>query len=242
MTKKIKFLLSCSFLILLTGLFSNAWSQEIALKEGVYTSFYSFVNQMPMVEMSIQVKDFDSYKRKLIRGSNIKILSSLKLKKKELKNIKKMMWGFYDGQNLYINSNNYHGNSLQSTTNLTYGNSSPMPFISPMPFTGLQIRNKKNNKILFNKVEYLGLRYSYFESISELTEETNLAAIAENLSIIKNYFVINMETGKIFPMNKQTVEELLEEDQELWKKFLEDKKNKGNQLYYIQEFNKRNSY
>ena len=250
-----KFFLSCCLTLLLTALSLKAWSQDKDLKPGIYTSFFSFQNQRPIPDLSIELLGDGHYKYSWISKNEVKIVSPYKLKGKEMKNIKEMMWGFFDGEDLYISSVNFPTITYHTLPypHKTYGGpSNPSAFAgslnrtTPLGFFNIfpRSRSKKNimgdRTVSFSKVEFLGLRYSYFEEINNFSESTGIH-IAEELHLVKNYFVLNMENGIIFPMNKQTVEELLEEDPELYSRYLEDKKETENQLYYIQEFNRRNS-
>ena len=250
-----KFFLSCCLTLLLTAWSLKAWSQNIDLKAGIYTSFFSFQNQRPVPGLSIELQGDDHWKESWVSKNDVKIVSPHKLKGKEMKNIKEMMWGFFDGQDLYISSVNFPTVTYHTLPypHKTYGGPS-----NPSAFAGNQNRTsplgifpifprsaRKNNlmgdrTVLFSKVEFLGLRYSYFEEKNELSESLE-HYIAEEFLLVRSYFVLNMENGIIFPMDKQTVEELLEEDPELYSRYLEDKKDTENQLYYIQEFNRRNS-
>ena len=199
-----------------------------------------------------------------------------------MKNIKELMWGFFDGQDLYISSVNFPTVTYHTLPypHKTYGDpSSPTAFsgslkhsapdqniphkteilrgphginnnilnhTTPLGFFNIfpRAKRKKNlmgdRKVSFSKVEFLGLRYSYFEEKNELSESFEYY-IAQEFLLIRSYFVLDMENGIVFPMNKQTVEEFLEEDPELYSRYMEDKKDTENQLYYIREFNRRNS-
>lgn len=93
-----------------------ALGQELNLRVGIYNSFYNFVNDRPL-PARIQVRwrtDDPMYPnevkvekdgRRYVPSDRVSFLPGIKVKRRAY--AKRNMWGFYDGENVYISSKTY---------------------------------------------------------------------------------------------------------------------------------------
>ncbi len=74
------------------------------IKSGAYSSLHAFVIQEPMDGITVTISAMpDSYEWR-IEPYRLNLTFPKSIGKRERKNLKYTLWGFYDGSNLYINS------------------------------------------------------------------------------------------------------------------------------------------
>ncbi|MDF9795729.1 hypothetical protein OKW21_000992 [Catalinimonas alkaloidigena] len=85
---------------------SPAFAQTEGIKVGAYSSFYSFIENRPIPGISVSIVEADNSRDRLfVPFTLLRFEAPFKIKRKEY--AKSRLWGFYDGNNLYISSKNY---------------------------------------------------------------------------------------------------------------------------------------
>ena len=191
-------------------------AQNLDLEVGIYNSFYNFVNNQPL-PAQIRVEKFPTNdpmyaheeesssidNRKYVSSNQIAFLPGIKIKKRGY--VKRNMWGFYDGQYVYINSKNY------AQTNVTR----------------------------YSRILHFG-RYCYFYGATDIYKKTagTIGGLVGTLPL-GHFYLLDMESGKIYKLDKTTVEEILAEYPDLHRRFQSSKQSTEHLLEFIEEYNKR---
>ena len=88
---------------------------------GIYTTFTNFVRKNPVPGVTVYFKDPERIENRVWFGSVfIKLKSDLKLNTSSKNNMRNLCWGFSDGENVYINANNYVKVSYHRFTKILY--------------------------------------------------------------------------------------------------------------------------
>jgi hypothetical protein len=145
-------------------------------------------NDQPLPGYKISFEQAPDSTTKWINLSNLRI-------KPRLKNAKRNIWGFSDGQCYYINSLLYDPDGI----------------------------------VRFSKLYYKGHRYSYFTAV------INLALPYQQMLA-----GLDMRTGKFFPITKNFVREIIEDDRELLAEFEKQARNKSDYVEFLIQYDKNN--
>ena len=188
----------------------------VDLQIGIYRTFEEFLNNTPSIRIPFEVKT-ESSQKMIERGTadyQLVLVDSI-IRRKEIRNF----WGVCDGETIYINETNYGG------------------------------------WVNFKKLHGIG-RYCYFRG--SLVDGANgvyaagvaggaiggaLAAAA--IAIDGDYpYILNINNGKVFLLDKALLKTILEKDPELDSIYDEEEKksNKNTLLSYIVKYNERHEY
>lgn len=209
------------FLIFLS--LNTCYCFSFDLKRGIYKSFQEMKNNSPSLgtEFIVEVETvlassnyhwFAGSYGFYTRDAKAKIY---KLKGADSKKIKELenAWGFCDGKYIYIRYN-FH----------------------EIPF---DIRSM-NNPVKFSRLYPTGKYFNYYQVEQRITV-TDFTHNKKGSATILEPYTLNFETGEIIKLNEKNVKKILEDDPELLNTFSEDKKSASKMLFYLEEYNKRNT-
>lgn len=93
----------CLFIL---GFVHHAFGQSGDIKQGIYPSFYNFLENRPIPHVSVSIVEYDKFQDNFyIPYTLVKLDAPFKVKRREY--VKSRLWGFYNGKHLYISSKNY---------------------------------------------------------------------------------------------------------------------------------------
>lgn len=189
------------------------YGQRPVVQAGVYTSFWGFKNNKPLPDVKVFiVSTIKEDSLPYIPYTALKLKAPYKLKKRWF--VKSMLWGFHDGEDLYVSSNNYNSSLIVRFSKiLHYGRYAY--------FCGVQEVRERTGGIV--GPEMGGLVGGVFGTIP-----------------LDYYYTLDMEQGHIFPVSNTTVEGIVRQDPELHQLFQEDQHHDKRLFWYIEEFNRRN--
>lgn len=93
------------------------------------------------------------------------------------------------------------------------------------------------DKMFFDKIIYMG-RYCYYKQTYWLTPwESITSNNSEPIIIIQK--AINMNNGKNFPLNEKNLEFIISRDEEIFSRYLTDRKREKHYFDYLKEYSER---
>ena len=203
-----KYTLGCLFLLLS----ATVPAQDLNLQEGIYNSFYNFVNNRPLpaqIQVGRSTRD-PMYvneeaplegPRRYVSSDHISFLPGIKIKRRAY--AKRNMWGFYDGQHVYISSKTY----------------------------------AQSNVIRYSRILHFG-RYCYFYGAEDVYKKTSgmIGGLTGTLPI-GHYYLLDMADGSIRKLDAVTVEEIVAEYPALESRFQHARKSSEVLRLFIEEYN-----
>lgn len=161
-------------------------STDETIPNGIYTSLSALRKSQTLLNYKI------SYRFEPDTSDQWVTLSQIRIKPK-IKNGEKLIWGFSDGSNYYINSRLYD----------------------------------PPGSLRYSKLLYRGKIYSIF-----------LAVIRLALPYQKTLAILNMENGRMLPLNKSIVSDLIENNEILTQKLENGPKKKKDLIEILIEYDK----
>jgi len=187
-------------------------TNEAVLQRGIYTSFKDLKNNQPSLELDANISA-------TIDNNKEQYVLTCPETGKTLKH--SYLFGFSDGESIYLNTAKYYkGNH----------------FIKLNPFAG--------NFMLSEDVVVDEQKLTAYYHSSEVPSDMTFGAISvifdESLSTKKNKLIINMNDGSMVVLTNKNFKRLIKKDKELLRLYHDvEQKNEACQLKFIKELAKR---
>ena len=206
--KYLRYILSC-LLIPLSGV---VLAQGTDLQEGIYNSFYNFVNNRPLpgkVRVTRRTDDpmyaneakVEKDERRYVSSDRVSFLPDTKIRRRSY--AKRNMWGFYDGEDVYISSKTY----------------------------------AQSNVIRYSRILHFG-RYCYFYGAEDVYKKTAgmIGGLVGTLPV-GHYYLLDMVDGRVLKLDAITVGKIVAEYPALEARFQDSRKSARELCQFIEEYN-----
>lgn len=181
-----------------------------SLQKGIYTSFKDLKNNEPSVALNETVTTI---------GNNDRYFLKCPETGKPVK--QSYMFGFSDGESVYLNTAKYYD-----------GNH----FIKLKPFEG----NYSISEDIVHDEQKLTAYYSTSETPSDMAFGAISVMFDESLSTKKNKLLVNMDNGSMIVINNSNFKKMLKKDKELLRLYYNiENKNENCKLNFLKELAKR---